>query len=220
MKQAIIGILVVVGIIAGATMLSNKNEPATTASQSNNISGKVDAKVTLTEYGDFQCPACGAFEPIVAQVKEEFKDQLKFEFKHFPLVQIHPNATAAHRAAQAAANQGKFWEMHDAIYANQQSWSNASGVQSIFEQYARSLELDMDKYLSDANSSETLAVINADVTGGKALGISSTPTFLINGKIIEDPTSINTIEGFRSVIQQAVDSNNPASNDTKDPTLE
>ncbi len=220
MKQAIIGILVVVGIIAGATMLSNKNEPATTASQSNNISGKVDAKVTLTEYGDFQCPACGAFEPIVAQVKEEFKDQLKFEFKHFPLVQIHPNATAAHRAAQAAANQGKFWEMHDAIYANQQSWSNASGVQSIFEQYARSLELDMDKYLSDANSSETLAVINADVTGGKALGISSTPTFLINGKIIEDPTSINTIEGFRSVIQQAVDSNNPASNDTKDPALE
>lgn len=203
MKQIIITVLAVVAIIGGAVVLGKNNGSQTASTPSNNFYGAENGIVTLIEYGDFECPACGSYYPIVKQLKEEFKDELRFEYKHFPLVQIHLNATAAHRAAQAAANQGKFWEMHDMLYERQTAWSNAGGPSSIFEGYAQELGLDMDKYSNEVNSSETLAIINTDIEAGKAIGANSTPTFVLDGQII-DQTSITTVDAFRKLIQDAI----------------
>lgn len=204
MRQIIITILIIVGVITGAILLSGGDDN-TVGAQSNNFYGQEEGVLTLTEYGDFQCPACGGFYPIVKEVKEQFKDQIRFEFKHFPLVQIHPNAMPAHRAAQAAANQGKFWEMHDMLYEQQQSWTDSSNPASVFEQYARDIGLDMDQYLSEVNTSEVLGVINADIDAGKSLGANSTPTFTIDGEVVEDLSPISTVEGFSAFIQEKID---------------
>lgn len=208
MKQIIIAVLVVVGIIFGATLLSGEDEVAVGA-QSNNWYGVEQGVITVTEYADFQCPACASFYPLFSQVKEQFKDQVRFEFKHFPLVQIHPNATAAHRAAQAAANQGKFWEMHDLLFEQLQVWNNTTSPTSVFEGYAQQLQLDMDKYRADSQSSETLAVINADIEAGKSLGVNATPTFFIDGVQVTDASTISSVADFAAEIQKAIDAKQP-----------
>lgn len=220
-KQILIAVIAIVGII-GIAMVAGGGDKAV-GEQSNNFYGSENGIVTLTEYGDFECPACAGFYPIVSQVKEELKDQIRFEFKHFPLVQIHANATAAHRAAQAASNQGKFWEMHDLLYERQNSWNGQSGTtnpSSVFEEYAREIGLDMDQYTSDANSSETLAVINADVEAGKSMGANSTPTFYIDGTEIEDLSTISTVDGFKSVLEEAINSKQGSSEANSDEQTE
>lgn len=208
MKQIIIIVLVVVAIIAGAMFLGREDSVTTESSGSNNWYGQENGVVTLTEYGDFECPACAQFFPLVSQVKEQFKDQIRFEFKHFPLVQIHPNATSAHRAAQAAANQNKFWEMHDLLYQNQNTWKDTTSPASVFESYAQQLELNIDTYKADYESGATLGVINADIEAGKSIGVTGTPTFYIDGKKIEDTNSIASVDGFTKVIQDAIDAKN------------
>lgn len=226
MKQAIIGILVVMGIIGGAVIFGKTDEVAGTPS--NNFYGQEQSTVTLVEYGDFECPACAAFFPIVTQVKEQFKDQIRFEFRHFPLAQIHGNATAAHRAAEAAAKQGKFWEMHDLLYQRQASWrtSNSGAVghngvpiyndnpSLVFEGYATELGLDLDQYKADVRVSTNLATINADIDRGKADEVSGTPTFVLNGKKIEDSSSIDTVEKFAALIEQVLADAAPAEDQT------
>jgi len=207
MKQIIIAVVVIVGIIVGATLIGGDSE-VVTAETSNNFYGQEEGVITLTEYADFQCPACGGFYPIISQVKEQFQDQVRFEFKHFPLVQIHPNATAAHRAAQAAANQDKFWEMHDRLFEQQQSWSQTNSPADVFKEYARDLGLDMEQYDAEVGTSETLAVINADISLARKKGVSSTPTFYIDGEQIEDLNALSTVQGFSAVIQAAIDAKN------------
>lgn len=204
MKQVIIAVLVIVGIIAGASFFGKDKEVALGAS-SNNWYGQEQGVITLTEYADFQCPACASFFPLVSQIKEQFKDKIRFEFKHFPLVQIHPNATTAHRAGQAAALQNKFWEMHDLLYQNQQAWQSSSNAGAIFEQYAAEINLDMVKYTADVASSDVLAAINSDIDAGKQLNVNSTPTFFIDGKLIEDTSTIASVDAFATVIQAAID---------------
>lgn len=215
MKQIIIAVVLIVGIIAGAMLLSDSEDVAVGAT-SNNFYGQEEGIVTVTEYADFQCPACASFFPIVSQVKEQFKDQVRFEYRHFPLVQIHPNATTAHRASQAAANQGKFWEMHDLLFERLQAWNNSTNPTAVFEEYARELNLDIERYKTDAASSDTLAVINADIELGKSKNVNATPTFLIDGEIVEDATTISSVEGFANLIQEAID----AKTDTSEPTEE
>lgn len=195
--------MLVVGIIAGAMMLSGGDETAIGAT-SNNWYGKEVGIVTFTEYVDFQCPGCGSFYPILSQVKELFKDQVRFEIKHFPLVQSHPSAITASRAAQAAANQGKFWEMHDLIFQRQQSWSQSTSPTGIFEGYANELGLDMDKYKTDAASSNTLAVINSDIALGKSKNVNATPTFFVDGQVVEDTATIASVQGMSGLLQQAI----------------
>jgi protein-disulfide isomerase len=204
MKQIIIAVVVVVGIIVGAMLIGGDSEIAV-GTESNNWYGTENGIITVTEYADFQCPACASFAPIVSEVKEQFSDQIRFEFKHFPLVQIHPNATAAHRAAQAAANQDKFWEMHDLLFSRFQSWNNTTNPTAVFEEYARELQLDMEKYTADAQSSETLAVINADIEAGKKVGVNATPTFFIDGEQVTDSASLGSVDGFANAIQAAID---------------
>ena len=215
MKQLIIISLIVIGIIGGAVALSGNDDTAQ-GSPSDNYYGQENAEVVVTEYGDFQCPACAQFFPIVKEVKEKYKDQIRFEFKHFPLVQLHPNAIAAHRAAQAAALQGKFWEMHDLLYQNQNSWEslNISQANDMFQQYAENLGLDIDRYNEDRKSSDVIGTINADKGLGDQAGVTGTPGFVINGELLTDTNQLSTVEGFSELIDNALGESNSSSNET------
>ena len=147
-------------------------------------------KVTLIEYGDLQCPSCGAFYPILKQLETPYNDQVSFVFRHFPLISIHPNAFAAARAAEAAGNQGKFFEMHDKLYETQSVWGEvATNQQTLFEGYAQELGLDMTKFKTDYASTAVSDRINRDVSSAKQFNVSGTPTFILNGVKIDNPGS-------------------------------
>lgn len=170
--------------------------------------GEGTKNVTLVEYGDFACSACETYFPILQQVKEKYDDEITFQFLNFPLVQIqgHENAMSAHRAAEAASNQGKFWEMHDLLYERQRIWALSKNPTSVMENYATELELNIDQFKADFESSEVNAVINADIKSGRDLNISGTPTFLVNGETIELPNP--TLEAFSTIIDEAIANSN------------
>lgn len=173
-------------------------------SGSNHVLGNNTTGVTLVEFGDYQCPACYQYYPLVKQVQEKYNDQISFQFRNFPLVQIHPNAMISARAAEAAGLQGKFWEMHDLLYTNQNDWAQVGSPSSIFVQYAQQLGLDTAKFEEDMNSAAVLAIINGDVSAAQSLGATGTPTFVLNGKKIESPA---TLEAFSEVIDKAIAEN-------------
>lgn len=160
--------------------------------------------VTLVEYGDFACSACGTYFPILQQVKEKYGDEITFQFISFPLVQIpgHENAMSAHRAAEAASNQGKFWEMHDLLYERRQIWTQAQNASRIMEDYATELGLNVEQFKTDFQSSQVNDVINADIKSGQEFKVNSTPTFLINDEVIELPDP--TLDAFSAVIDEAI----------------
>lgn len=186
-------------------LIFNKKEvkaPDTNSSPKTSNHTVGNGPVNLTEFGDFQCPACGAYFPILQQLKLEYGDKFTFQFKHFPLVSIHPNAMSAHRAAEAAGRQGKFFEMHDMLYERQQAWSTSKSAASLFEGYAQELGLDMAKFKSDLSSSEIQAIISADMKAGQEAGASSTPTFVLEGQKLENAP--RDIEGFKKLIDEAL----------------
>ena len=171
--------------------------------RSQNVYGKTDSKVTLTEFVDFQCEACYAYYPHFKDVKEKYKDQVRFEVRYFPIEGgDHKFARQAARSAEAAARQGKFWEMHDLIFQGQKSWERMQDPQSTFNDYAKSIGLDMAKFEADRVSSDVNSVINKDLADVKALGGDGTPTFLLDGKKIENPGP--TVENLSKVIEDAL----------------
>lgn len=144
--------------------------------------GTESAKVTLVEFGDFQCPACGASHPIIKQLNEEYKNELTFVFRHFPLP-MHKNALKAAIAAEAAGAQNKFFEMHDLLFENQGEWGEDSNPEELFEKYATELELNIDKFRTDMKDKKYEEKVKRDQADGNALGANSTPTFFINGQM-------------------------------------
>lgn len=169
----------------------DSNKIQTASEQSGNIAdhvfGKADSKVVFVEYGDFQCPGCGGMHPTVKALTEKYKDQVAFVFRNFPLTQIHPNALVAASAAEAAGLQGKYWEMHNMLFENQDSWKNASVNDrvAVFTKYAKTLELDTDKFKTDIASENVSKKIGFDLSVGKKINVSSTPTFYLDGKIVD-----------------------------------
>lgn len=180
---------------------------STNTQPSNHVYGEGKSGVVLVEYGDFQCPACGQYFPVIKSLKEKYKEDITFQFRHFPLASIHPNAMAAHRAAEAAGKQGKFWEMHDKLYEQQQSWSTSSSAKTIFDTYASGLGLNMSQYQTDFASTETNAIINADMSAGQALGANSTPTFVLDGKKLEE--NPQDLAAFEKLITDAIAAKKP-----------
>lgn len=204
MNKRTIGI--VIGIILAVIGFWYITQPAdeAKANPSNHTVGESSVGLVFTEYGDFQCPACGAYHPILKQVKELYKDRVVFQFRHFPLEALHPNARAASRAAEAAGNQGKFWEMHDYLFENQSAWQETKDPVSLFESYAKIIGVaDTAKFTADYKSSEVNAVINADLEAGRALGASSTPTFVLDGKKLEENPSAS-VEAFGKLLDEAL----------------
>lgn len=167
------------------------------------IRGPADAPVTLVEFGDYQCPTCGAFHPIVAELMRRFPTELKLEYRHLPLVSIHPNALAASVAAEAAGEQGHYWEMHDMLFENQTMWSPSVNPEPIFVSYAERLGLDSDRFLAAFRSDAIQARILEDVTEARALAIGGTPTFFVNGRQLYSlPRSAAE---FETIIREALE---------------
>jgi protein-disulfide isomerase len=138
--------------------------------------GEETAAITLVEFSDFQCPFCGRVTPTLKQIEDEYGEQVRIVFKHLPL-SMHSKAPQAHAAAQAAANQGKFWEMHDLIFANQRELTEVKYIE-----YAGQLGLDVDQFKVDLASPETKRKVDADVAEAGRLGVTGTPGFFINGR--------------------------------------
>lgn len=138
--------------------------------------GNKDAKTYLVEFSDYQCPACGTFKPIVDSVVEKYKDKLLFAYRNFPLSQ-HEFAEKAAEVAEAAGEQGKYREMHDYLFANQANFS-----ERIFQEGAKKIGLDMDKFNEALKSGKFKPLIQDDISYGTTHGVNSTPTFFLNGR--------------------------------------
>lgn len=151
------------------------------------VFGNAKSKVILIEYGDYQCPGCkGAFTR-VKTLSEAYKDQIAFVFRNFPLTTIHPNARAAAGAAEAAGLNGKFWEMHDSLYTNQTSWENLTGEErtAAFTGYATALGVSKDAFTASLSDNAVNQKISFDQAIAKKINVDSTPTFYLNGVMLE-----------------------------------
>lgn len=169
--------------------------------------GKTDSKVILVEYGDFQCPYCGSAHPQVKKITEEFKDKITFVFRNFPLTAAHPNAKAAASAAEAAGLQGKYWEMHNMLYESQEAWSLLTTTERTdkFASYAKAVGVkDTEKFKKEMGSTNVDAKVGFDLALGKKVGVSATPTFIINGKKVAEDVSSSVINGDGAKMRDAL----------------
>lgn len=150
------------------------------------VVGPADAAVTLEEFGDFQCPPCGKLSEPINQLQKKYN--LRVIYREFPLP-IHAHAKEAAYAAEAAARQGRFWQMHDLLYREQGVWSKSSDARALFNAYAGMLQLDLDRFKKDMDSSEVEQRVQLDVGRGAAIGVKNTPTIFINNEAVPGPKS-------------------------------
>ena len=217
MDKRLIGILVLIAAIfigvaafSSHSKNSNGNSSSSNGQPTKHIEGSGKSGVTLQEYGDYECPVCEAYYQPVKQVQAKYNDQIYFQFINLPLVQVHPNAFAGARAAEAAALQNKFWQMHDALYDNQTTWANSKNPSTFFSQYAQALGLDMNKFNKDYASSQVNDSINADVAAFQKTGQDEgTPTFFLDGKYIPntelvDQSGLPSVDKFSAVIDKEI----------------
>ena len=155
--------------------------------------GAEKAKLDLVEFSDFQCPFCARVNPTLNQITKEYGDRVAIVFKHLPL-RMHSKAPAAHAAAEAAHRQGKFWEMHDLIFANQREMSPQK-----YEEYAQQLGLDMDRFRKDVASPEVKKKVDADAAEAARLGVTGTPGFFVNGRFV---SGAKPFESFKELIDE------------------
>lgn len=196
------GVVIVVVVLFGYYFYATPSQDNSkieeiTISETDHVRGKQDAKLTLVEFGDYQCPACGVYEQIIRQVSEDNKEILKVVFRHFPLTQIHQNAVLGAKAAEAAGLQGKFWEMHEMLFDKQEEWSKGMNAHDFILTYATTLGLNTKKFSEDLKSEAIEEKIMAEYKEGVKLGVQGTPTFFLNGKKIDNPSSL---ENFNKLI--------------------
>lgn len=195
-------------------LITSKREAAAPSTDTDNNSSQLTnhtigggkKKVTLIEYGDFACPACYQYYPLVEQIKEKYKDDITFQFRHFPLVEIHPTALISAKAAEAADKQGKFWEMYSKLYENQPTWKDSNNPQTFFEDFATQLGLDLNKFREDMKSTAVNSSVQADRIEAKKQGYQGTPTFVLEGKHIDSPRDL---DAFSKLIDEAIKAKNP-----------
>ncbi|MCB9790174.1 thioredoxin domain-containing protein [Candidatus Nomurabacteria bacterium] len=183
---SVVGLLFVVllGSSGGSKQKVDDGILKTAVSVGDKARGKLDSKVVVTEFADFQCPACKTFSPVLQQLFDEYGDRVAFQYRHFPLLSIHPNANEAARAAQVAATEGKFWEMHDLLYERQSDWSKVSGSDAgeIFADYAEELDINRDSFVEAYNSEEIIGIVNSELDQANELRLEGTPTVFVNQK--------------------------------------
>jgi protein-disulfide isomerase len=205
MSKTFWAVIAIIAIVFGGIVVisgdKNSKNGANGAQPTNHLFGQGESGVKLIEYGDYQCPFCGQFYPIVEEVKKKYEEQITFQFRNLPLVQIHQNAFAAARAAEAADKQGKFWEMYNLLFQNQQAWSSSNNARPIFDQYAQQLGLNVDQFKTDFASEAVNDAVNADIAEFEKTGHKkSTPTFLLDGKKVEP----KSLEDFSKLIDEAI----------------
>ncbi|MBP7671073.1 thioredoxin domain-containing protein [Candidatus Gracilibacteria bacterium] len=159
--------------------------------------GNTESEIVIIEYSDLQCPACAAREPLVDEIVSEFGNHVKFVYRHFPLRTLHKNAQFAAEAAEAAGLQGKFWEMKEVLFANQQAWSTLEKepAEAAFGLYAAQIGLDPAKFTQDLASDAVKDAVNEDYAKGVDARVNSTPTFFLNGQQMDffDKNEIRTL---------------------------
>lgn len=208
MSKSFWGVIIAIVIVLGGIFWLTGNRSSTTSSSANaqptqHIEGQGSTGVTLVEYGDYECPYCSEFYSVVKQVQQQYNSQIFYQFRNLPLSQLHPNAFAAARAAEAAGLQNKFWEMHDLLYANQDPTGKSGWVASTdvlsqyFVGYAQQLGLNVTQFKSDFASAKVNDLINADVTAFNKTGAQeATPTFFLDGKQIQPGLSVADFQKY------------------------
>lgn len=189
--KIIIGIIICsLGLLVGAVFLLTKpNSPTTPVQADNQLllgedSLKIStpsAKLTLVEFSDYICPACDLVQPIINQLLTEYKDQINFAYRHFPLPQ-HKNAPLAAQVAEAAGEQGKFFAMSDKLFSTQESWADSDNPKEIFLNFAKELNLDLNQFQKALDEQKFAGKIKQGQEDGLKLGINSTPTFYLNNQ--------------------------------------
>lgn len=176
--------LAIIGFFAVLIYIGKAVPDVRSGDQKDWVAGSLSASAVLIEYGDFECPGCGAVHPFITQAQKEFGNKLTFIFRHFPLPG-HQNALPAAWAAEAAGKQGKFWEMHDILYERQTFWSKEANPEEKFTSYAVDvLSLNKDQFLKDYRSEEVHKKVEEARQKGEKEGITGTPTLFVNGKLI------------------------------------
>lgn len=165
------------------------------------VRGTNEAAVTIEEFADFQCPPCRRLHPELKLIEAEYGSRLRVIFRHLPL-SIHEHAVEAAHAAEAAGLQNRFWEMHDLLFERQRQWSEAADVSALFNDYARELGLDVERFKKEMGGAEASARVVLDQNRAQSVGISGTPTLFLNGREIaaEDMSP----EGLRAAINAAL----------------
>jgi len=206
---ALIGGVLVLAIVAGLWFMRSAQQTPTGSVAAGSpganppqAKGRADAPVTIEEFGDYQCPPCGALYPELEKIKADYGDRVRLVFRHYPLARIHPNALAAAHAAEAAGLQGKFWEMHDQLYRGQKTWERSGDATQAFAAYARGLGLDAERFARDMNGDGVDTRIVADHERAKSLGVDSTPVIFVNGRKL--PFSSQTGKDLRAAIKDAL----------------
>lgn len=163
-----------------------------------NALGDMNAPVLLEEFGDFECPPCGALHPILKAVKSEFGSRVTIVFREFPMTSLHPHALDAARTAEAAGLQGKFWQMHELLYENQKTWHEVQNATPLFEEYATRIGLDMAQFRHDVDSDVVNQRVRLDRERGQWIGVNGTPTVFLDGR--EVPFESLTLERLKALI--------------------
>jgi len=217
MDKRLLGILAIIAAIfigiavfTGGSNNSSSGSSGNGSQGSSHVEGSGKSGVKLVEYGDYECPICELYYPTMKQIAAKYNDQIYFQFKNLPLIQIHQNALAGARAAEAAADQNKFWQMHDKLYDNQSAWVSASNPQTFFDQYAQDLGLDVTKFKQDYASSQVNNVIQADLAAFQKTGQQEgTPTFFLDGNYLSNTDLVDSsgqpsIDKFSKIIDAEI----------------
>lgn len=192
-------LLLLIGAVVYSQQAAKKANEGITIEK--HIKGNSDAKVELVEYSDFQCPACGQFYPYVKDIVQQYGDNLRFEYRHFPLIGLHQYAVQAAHASEAAAQQGKFWEMHDMLFENQDTWSKSSNPRAYFIEYAQKIGLDTSQFKLQMDAPVIDDAVQNSFNDARSRGFTGTPSFLLNGEKME----FQTFDEFKTQIKDAID---------------
>ena len=172
--------------------------------------GDPNSKVIVTEFGDYQCPACAQWHVFIKDtLLPKYQDKILFVFKNYPLP-IHKNAKSAAYAVEAAGLQGKFWEMHNLVYENQTEWENESDPNGKFEEYANRSGINVDQWKKDRESSKVKDIVEKDTNLGEKLNLPGTPSFLVNGVLIDTSSEEDLIQAIEKAIAQPQSQSQPA----------
>jgi protein-disulfide isomerase len=196
--------LIVIGVLFTTVTSPTSSTPNITiapVSAKDISTGNPKSKVTLIEYADFQCPACATYHPLVDQLLKDYQNKIFYVYRMFPLERAHPNALISAKSAYAAYKQGKFFEYGDLLFSKQNDWADLQNPQDTFTSYAQSLKLDVSRFTNDMSSQETQKYVKDSENQALNEGIDSTPSFFINGKLIQNP---NSIDDFKKLIDAAL----------------
>jgi len=205
---ALVALGVAAALAAAVYLSSGGAGPTTTALDAalladtggGHVRGPENPAVTLIEYGDYECPTCATFHPIVSELMRRMPSELELEFHHYP-IPVGANSITAAAAAEAAGEQGRYWDMHDALYDTQSQWRGRANDPELFVSMAGQLGLDTDRFREDIESQEILARIMADRQRGDRAGVAGTPTFFINGRRLD---YLPAIDEFESIIRSVM----------------